>query len=117
MHVAVPTLAKFSKWGIELLAHLPYSLDLAPCDFALFPKLKEELCGRRFANLQLLIDEAKRLLCTFPEEFYSQCFSDLVTRWKKCVAVDGDYFKGTHISVPPEEVEEGSSSSDSSAED
>ncbi len=115
--MAVPTLAKFSEWGIELLANLPYSPDLAPCDFALFPKLKEELHGRRFANLQLLTDEAKRLLCTFPEEFYTQYFLDLVTRWKKCVAVDSDHFKGTHIFVPPEEVEEGSNSSDSSAED
>ncbi|GBP64407.1 hypothetical protein EVAR_43184_1 [Eumeta japonica] len=30
---------------LELLAHPPYSLDLAPCDFYLFPKIKEKLYG------------------------------------------------------------------------
>jgi hypothetical protein len=28
----------------------PYSPDLAPCDFWLFPKLKSPLKGRRFVN-------------------------------------------------------------------
>ena len=113
-HVAVPTLAKFGEWGIELLAHPPYSPDLAPSDFALFPKLKEDLCGRRFANLHLLKDEAKRLLRSYPADFYEQIFADLVTRWKKCIALNGDYFEGTHVSVPPEQLDDSGSSSDSS---
>jgi hypothetical protein len=31
-----------------IVSHPPYSPDLAPCDFALFPKLKMKLKGRRF---------------------------------------------------------------------
>jgi hypothetical protein len=31
-----------------IIPHPPYSLDLAPCDFALFPKLKMKLKGRHF---------------------------------------------------------------------
>ncbi len=116
-HVAVPTLAKFGEWGIELLAHPSYSPDLAPCDFALFPKLKQDLCGRRFANLKLLKNEAKCLLRSYPDDFYEQVFADLVTRWKKCIAMEGGYFEGTHVSVPPEVVEEGQTSSDSSEDD
>lgn len=88
-HVTVPTLAKFGEWGIDLLAHPPYSPDLAPCDFALFPKLKQDLRGRRFANLELLKNEAKRLLRSYPDEFYEQIFADMVTRWKKCIARGG----------------------------
>jgi hypothetical protein len=30
---------------------VPYSPDLAPCDFALFPKLKMKLKGRRFEKV------------------------------------------------------------------
>jgi hypothetical protein len=30
---------------------LPYSPDLAPCDFWLFPKLKNALKGQRFADI------------------------------------------------------------------
>jgi histone-lysine N-methyltransferase SETMAR len=32
----------------ELLEHPPYSPDLAPSDFCLFPKLKLFLAGQRF---------------------------------------------------------------------
>jgi len=31
------------------MPHPPYSPDLAPSDFRLFPKLKEHLKGRRFS--------------------------------------------------------------------
>ena len=116
-HVAVPTLAKFGEWGIELLAHPPYSPDLAPSDFALFPKLKDDLRGRRFGNLELLKVEAKCLLRSYPDDFYEQIFADLVTRWKKCIAMGGAYFEGTHVAVPPENVDEDGSSSDSSQDD
>ena len=34
--------------GFEILDHPPYSPDLAPSDFHLFPKLKESLRGQRF---------------------------------------------------------------------
>jgi hypothetical protein len=30
------------------IPHPPYSHDLAPCDFFLFPKMKLKLKGRRF---------------------------------------------------------------------
>ena len=41
------------RW--ELLPHPPYSPDLAPSAFFLFPKLKEHLKGVRFKST----DEAK----------------------------------------------------------
>ena len=34
----------------ELLPHAPYSTDLAPSDYFLFPNLKKWLDGRRFTN-------------------------------------------------------------------
>ena len=36
-----------TKMGIKTVPHPPYSPDLAPCDFCLFPKLKETLRGCR----------------------------------------------------------------------
>ena len=38
------------KLNIETLAHPPYSPDLAPCDFWLFPVLKDSLRGTRYEN-------------------------------------------------------------------
>ncbi|KAI6648231.1 Transposase [Oopsacas minuta] len=40
--------------GLELLPHPPYSPDLAPCDFWLFPKVKIYLQGKDFNTLQAL---------------------------------------------------------------
>ena len=42
----------------EVLTHPPYSPDLAPCDFALFPKLKGELKGKHFNDLDELRSES-----------------------------------------------------------
>jgi transposase len=36
---------------ITVLEHPPYSPDLAPNDFFLFPKIKELLKGRRFDDI------------------------------------------------------------------
>jgi hypothetical protein len=34
-----------------IIPHPPYSLDLVPCDFALFPKLKMKLKGQSFERV------------------------------------------------------------------
>ncbi|GBP36329.1 Histone-lysine N-methyltransferase SETMAR [Eumeta japonica] len=38
--------------GIEILAHPPYSPDLAPCDFYLFSNIKEKLRGKWFMDAE-----------------------------------------------------------------
>jgi hypothetical protein len=35
--------AAATDWGFEIFAHSPFSPDLAPSDFYLFPKLKNNL--------------------------------------------------------------------------
>ena len=40
-----------SKDESELLPHAPYSPDMSPLDFNLFPKLKQPMCGHRFSSL------------------------------------------------------------------
>lgn len=41
-------------FGYEPLQDAPYSPDLAPFDFAIFPWLKSDLRGKRFSDLQEL---------------------------------------------------------------
>ena len=38
--------------GIKTVPHPPFSPDLAPCDFWLFPKLKEKLRGCRYETIE-----------------------------------------------------------------
>jgi histone-lysine N-methyltransferase SETMAR len=42
-------MGKFTDLHYELLEHPPYSPDLAPSDFYLFPKLKIILAGQCFS--------------------------------------------------------------------
>jgi histone-lysine N-methyltransferase SETMAR len=37
------------RWGWEVLAHPPYSPDLAPCDYW-FSRVKKHLRGKRFQS-------------------------------------------------------------------
>ena len=50
-HSALRTCEFLAKHLITVLPHPPYSPDLAPCDFFLFPKLKRPLKGRRFETI------------------------------------------------------------------
>ena len=69
----VTTILQEFHW--EIFSHPPYSPDLAPCDFFLFPKLKEHLKEARFPSKS----EAKREVVTWltrqVPEFYQEGIS------------------------------------------
>ena len=48
------------EWKIkrDRIQHAPYSLDLAPFDFAFFPQLKSDLHGKLFSDLDDLRKES-----------------------------------------------------------
>ena len=48
VHTCVVVMAKIHELSYELLPHPPYSPDLSPCDYFLFPNLKKWLGGKRF---------------------------------------------------------------------
>ena len=50
-HRASTTQETIDRRSIEVLGHSPYSPDLAPCDFFLFPTLKKILRGRQFDDV------------------------------------------------------------------
>jgi transposase len=52
------------SWGWEILPHPPYSPDLAPSDFYLFPKMKKHLRGQRFHTSEDVQNEVKKWLRT-----------------------------------------------------
>ncbi len=102
-HTAVPSLAFMGENQIRMLAHPPYSPDLAPCDFFLFPYLKNCFRGTRFANLDAMKGAVQRALREIPPEDVAQALrQSLPIRWMKCVKANGDYFEGSHLVVDPE---------------
>jgi len=49
-HQALATQKKLTYLGFQCLDHPPYSPDLAPLDYHLFPRLKKQLKGRHFSS-------------------------------------------------------------------
>jgi histone-lysine N-methyltransferase SETMAR len=51
-----------AKHSIPVVPHPPYSSDLAPCDFFLFPRLKSTLKGKRFQdNTEIQLNKTQQL--------------------------------------------------------
>ena len=85
----------FAKNSTHVAPQPPYSPDLAPCDFWLFPKLKRPLRGNRFESIEEIQRESARALKAIHTEDFSACFEDWKKRWQKCIwAGGGDYFEG-----------------------
>ncbi len=115
-HTAAPTLKKLQQWGITTLEHPPSSPDLAPCNFSLFPKLKKELRGHNFRNVASVQRETKKILCKFPQSVFEDFIFEMVSRWQKCIAVNGDYFEGDNMQIDPL-FEKGQTSESSSSDE
>ncbi len=100
-HTAVPTLAFLGENDMEMLAHPPYSPDLAPCDFFLFPRMKNQLRGHRFRNIADLQTAVQRTLREILASDFECALMSLPVRWMKCVAAQGQYFEGRHLQIDP----------------
>ncbi|UYV68218.1 hypothetical protein LAZ67_5003413 [Cordylochernes scorpioides] len=77
----------------------PYSPDLAPWDFFLFPKLKRPMKGRRYATLDEIKMASKEELKKIFKNDFLKCFEDWKNRWHKCMISHGDYFEGDKIEI------------------
>jgi hypothetical protein len=62
-----------------IVPHPPYSPDLAPCDFALFPKLEMKLKERWFETVSRIQRELQAVLDSIKENDFHSAFE----AWKK----------------------------------
>ena len=76
--------------GIKIVPQLPYSLDVARCDFWLFPKLR----GYRYEIIEEMKEAVTKVIDTLTQEDFHGAFQKLLERYDMCIAAGGDYFKG-----------------------
>ena len=75
--------------GIKTVPQPPYSPDLAPFDFWLFPKLR----GYRYETIEM--EEAvKKVIDTLTQEDFHGALQKLLERYNKCIAAGGGYLEG-----------------------
>ena len=76
--------------GIKTVRHPPYSRDLAPCDFRLFPKLR----GCHYETIEEMKEAVTKVIDTLTEEDFHASSLKLLERYNKCIAAGGDNFEG-----------------------
>ena len=89
VHNSILVTDYLTKMGIKTVPHPPYSPDLAPCDFWLFPKLR----GCRYKTVEKMKEAVMKVIDTLTQEDFHGPFQKLLERYNKCIAAGGDYFK------------------------
>ncbi len=90
VHTAAVVADWFAARNIQRLEHPPYSPDLAPADFFLFPLVKDKLAGRTLAASKIKT-AWDGVTATIPKEAFAAAFRRWFERCKKCVAIEGNY--------------------------
>lgn len=92
-HTSHQTSEYLSTQKIEMMGHPPYSPDLAPNDFFLFPKIKDKLRGQRFSSPEDAVEEFKNHVLELSSSDWQKCFDKWFARMHKCIEHQGEYFE------------------------
>ena len=76
--------------GIKIVPQPPYSPDLAPCDFWLFPKLR----GCWYETIEEMKEVVTKVIDTLTQENFHGAYQKLLEQYNKCIAAGGAYFEG-----------------------
>ena len=98
-HKSVVAMVAVHDCGFELVDHCPYSPDLAPSDYFLFPNMKKpHLTGKQYRTDDEVIhvSAVEDFFKDQDESFYTPGIQSLQHRWNKCVDSRGD-LKINHI--------------------
>ncbi|UYV65641.1 hypothetical protein LAZ67_3004938 [Cordylochernes scorpioides] len=72
-----------ARSNTPVIPHPPYSLDLAPCDFFLFPRLKREMKGKHWETVENIQHHVTTFLRSIPVEEFQGAFQAWQTRLRK----------------------------------
>jgi hypothetical protein len=72
------------------------SYSPSSCDFFLFPKLKNRLCGIQFDEDNMMFNALEQVIDDLTKEHFQNCFKDRFIRMQKCIDVEGQHFGKIH---------------------
>ena len=93
-HMALSVQQFLAKNNMTVIPHPPYSLDVVPCDFFLFHRIKGQMKGKCFADVSEVKKKTLEVLNNINTEEFQKCFQHWEKRWYKCIESKGDYFEG-----------------------
>ena len=87
VHNSILVTDHLTKRGIKTVFHPPYSPDLAPCDFWLYPKLR----GCRYETIEEIKEAVMKVIDTFTQEDFHGTYQKLLERHNNGIETGGDY--------------------------
>ena len=72
-----------------------YSPALSSSNFCLFPKIKEQLRGKNFQDINELHAAVQEQMEGLRKEGFYQCLEHCFERMNKCISVEGHYLEQT----------------------
>ena len=96
-HTALSIQTFLADKNITVLEQRSYFPDLAPCDFFLFPKVKNIIKGTHFSSTDAIKNAVMKELWGIPQESFQQCINTWKRRIEKCIKLKGDYFEGDNV--------------------
>ncbi|KAG5347244.1 SETMR methyltransferase, partial [Acromyrmex charruanus] len=78
-----------SSKNVELMTHCPYSPDLSPNDFFLFPNIKKKMRGE---SLEAAVETFRTLISEVTAS-EKKCFENWFEHMQKYIDLKGEYFK------------------------
>lgn len=88
-----------AKKKFETVPHPPYSPDLAPNDFFLYPKAKKHLKSRLFESTSAAVKALEAILKRLAKNGFQHVFEEWQKRWKKCIALQSDYIEREKVEI------------------
>ena len=88
--VNVTFLSGHYEW--EILEHPPYFPDISPCNLDLFPKIKEDMRGIRYSDLDELEVAVAERVKVVERSCLATGIDDLPKRWQSVIDHKGYYF-------------------------
>ena len=90
-HTSAIAAAKLFDLRYEILPHPPYSPDLAPSDYFLFPNMKTWLGVKRFSSNEEIFVATNEYFEGFDRNYFLEIIKKLEYRYNKCIQLKGDY--------------------------
>ena len=75
--------------GMKTVPQPPYSRNVVPGDFCLFPKLR----GCRYETIEEMKEAVTKVIDTLTQEDFHGALQKLLERYNKFIAAGGDYFE------------------------
>ena len=93
-HKALSVQQFLGEKNMMVIRHPPYSPGLVPFYFFLFPHMKYQMKGKRFADVSGVKKKTLEVLNNISTEEFQKFFQQWEKRWYKCIESKGEYCEG-----------------------